>query len=524
MPTVIGFEDLSATVIPPFVARPGALIERKDIKRGVPPIDVLTSRFDIVANIGEQAKPPEFGQRSLDPYFDQQDATPFTFDLGIGERGYLANTISITMGDYGEDADNLSIQLFDDEWRLIGSNIGALAEGGTSFTSTSLTADSIEGKRIRYVRFIGGSAEFPNSVFYDNITIVYTPTAEDLNRNPYWGKNVGQAVAEQLLEDAFNGRGKHPLDEIAVSRIPNDSTTNLAKVDEILSNIGALVEQLKNFSRIAKIASPAIKIAIAAVQLTDTALELSKQTGESPFDKEILKAAGTRAVGNLVAPGLGDLVYDNYIEPQFAQPQVQRTRSFISQDPFQNQEFQVSQLPVAAHTATQNIGRRIQGSSKNNVLVGTLESDYLFGRDGNDTLRGQQGADVLIGGQGNDNLVGKDGADVLNGNGGRKFFVGEVDQLTGGEGVDIFVLGDPNRVYYSDRNRRTAGTKDYASIKDFSFSQDFIVLKGKIRDYIFRRDKIFLNDDRVRGLSRNDELIAQVRGATNLSPIDIMFV
>lgn len=181
----------------------------------------------------------------------------------------------------------------------------------------------------------------------------------------------------------------------------------------------------------------------------------------------------------------------------------------------------------------------IEGSTKNDKLSGrAIEvDDYLFGKAGNDILRGNDGYDVLIGDVGNDLLIGGKGSDVLNGSttnifssNATSFRVGEVDTLTGGKGVDFFVLGDHDRSYYNDKNKNTSGTKDYASITDFNLEQDLIILKGEFSNYILKQDvagtglSIFLNNDGVQGFSPNDELIAKVKGVTNLGPIDFMFV
>ncbi|MGI2905031.1 calcium-binding protein [Tolypothrix sp. VBCCA 56010] len=162
-------------------------------------------------------------------------------------------------------------------------------------------------------------------------------------------------------------------------------------------------------------------------------------------------------------------------------------------------------------------------------MEGTAEDDKLFGTASDDFLLGNEGWDVIIGDAGNDLLFGGAGSDVLNGYG-ASFVSGEVDVLIGEDGVDIFVLGDPYRSYYNDQNSSTSGTGDYALIADFNFNQDFMVLKGKFSDYIFRPNEnstglsIFLDNDGVVGYSFNDELIAKMDGVTSISPVDIMFV
>jgi hypothetical protein len=55
---------------------------------------------------------------------------------------------------------------------------------------------------------------------------------------------------------------------------------------------------------------------------------------------------------------------------------------------------------------------------------------------------------------------------------------GEVDNLTGGGGRDTFVLGDGDRVYYSNPNPATRDNSDYARIVNFNATQDVIQLNG----------------------------------------------
>ena len=87
-----------------------------------------------------------------------------------------------------------------------------------------------------------------------------------------------------------------------------------------------------------------------------------------------------------------------------------------------------------------------------------------------------------------------------------------------------------NVSYYDDQKATTSGTGDYALITDFDINQDFIVLKGDFSDYIFEANEagtgvsIFLDNDGKTGFSPTDELIAQVEGVTELSPIDLMFI
>jgi Ca2+-binding RTX toxin-like protein len=130
------------------------------------------------------------------------------------------------------------------------------------------------------------------------------------------------------------------------------------------------------------------------------------------------------------------------------------------------------------------------GGDGDDTLAAGLGQDRLFGGTGNDSLSGNDGNDTLTGGFGNDSLVGGTGNDTLIGveptvaGSGVGFGAGEVDRLRGDSGRDTFVLGDANRVYYSDGNPLTTGESDYALITDFNSSQDVIQLKGSAGLYL----------------------------------------
>ncbi|TVS02692.1 MAG: hypothetical protein EA407_08385 [Rhodobacteraceae bacterium] len=99
--------------------------------------------------------------------------------------------------------------------------------------------------------------------------------------------------------------------------------------------------------------------------------------------------------------------------------------------------------------------------SGDNHLIGGEGNDRLIGGSGNDTLEGGWGddlliagggANVLMGGAGDDTLVGAklddtgrdiSGANFLNGGAGDDLLItGQGDMLHGGEGADVFALGD----------------------------------------------------------------------------------
>ena len=131
--------------------------------------------------------------------------------------------------------------------------------------------------------------------------------------------------------------------------------------------------------------------------------------------------------------------------------------------------------------------------------VGTRENDDLIGTPGNDTLEGLRGDDDLFGGAGNDNLFGSrgddnlyggSGDDIVRGNRGDDFLTGvditaatpgfgEIDQLIGGFGSDVFFLGDTNGAYYTN----SSSVADYGVVIDFNAAEDLLVLHGSASDY-----------------------------------------
>jgi Ca2+-binding RTX toxin-like protein len=127
----------------------------------------------------------------------------------------------------------------------------------------------------------------------------------------------------------------------------------------------------------------------------------------------------------------------------------------------------------------------LNGGNNNDTLFGAAGNDVLDGGNNQDRLVGDDGEDLLLGGTDNDLLEGGIGNDTLNGTNPNDtaLQLAEQDTLIGGAGRDLFILGDRERIYYSDRNVRTEGSTDYALIKDFNSTQDIIQLKGDRSSY-----------------------------------------
>jgi Ca2+-binding RTX toxin-like protein len=77
-----------------------------------------------------------------------------------------------------------------------------------------------------------------------------------------------------------------------------------------------------------------------------------------------------------------------------------------------------------------------------NRIEGTSGNDRLTGTVGEDEIRGGRGNDTINGGGGDDRLLGEKGDDVLNGGAGNDRLKGSYgnDLLTGGSGGDRFVF------------------------------------------------------------------------------------
>ena len=84
----------------------------------------------------------------------------------------------------------------------------------------------------------------------------------------------------------------------------------------------------------------------------------------------------------------------------------------------------------------------ISGDAGNDTLFGSKDNDQLDGGTGNDSIPANLGDDVIRGGDGNDTLLGGKGNDQLFGDAGNDFLSGDrdIDTLTGGQGSDTFAL------------------------------------------------------------------------------------
>lgn len=108
--------------------------------------------------------------RSLDP-FASTAATPFVIDFP-----FAFSHVAVAMGDEDGDTDTLRLEAFSEpgaKGTLLGTATGILPGSTTPrFSREILLVGQLQSPpTIRSIRMIGGSAEFPNSVYYDALVL-----------------------------------------------------------------------------------------------------------------------------------------------------------------------------------------------------------------------------------------------------------------------------------------------------------------------------------------------------------------
>ena len=171
------FESSTATFIsPPQNSRPGALTSLAITNGGLTftLFRQNNERFDIVENTGNQAgKPNSYGVNSVDPFF------------APGTNGFIANfssplqSISLDFGDYGDDADTLTLNAFsgpNGTGTLLATANGSLpANNNFAFTTSTI---GVAANGIQSITLNGTSSFgtiFTNSVFFDNFRASLVP-------------------------------------------------------------------------------------------------------------------------------------------------------------------------------------------------------------------------------------------------------------------------------------------------------------------------------------------------------------
>lgn len=129
-----------------------------------------------------------------------------------------------------------------------------------------------------------------------------------------------------------------------------------------------------------------------------------------------------------------------------------------------------------------NIGQdTLSGHGGNDSLLGGRDRDWIEGQEANDFLAGNLGMDTIFGGSGNDSLFGGQEDDVLLGGEGSDTLSGDfgVDGLMGGTESDVFVLRADNTSSLADLSV-TAGNFDF--LIDFKPLEDRIALTGGLTE------------------------------------------
>jgi RTX calcium-binding nonapeptide repeat (4 copies) len=125
------------------------------------------------------------------------------------------------------------------------------------------------------------------------------------------------------------------------------------------------------------------------------------------------------------------------------------------------------------------------GGDGGDRMIGSDGNDALYGENGDDEMRGNKGDDLVVGGLGSDRVFGGDGMDTLVGAQPDTTQPGlaEIDELTGYQGADTFILGDALTVYYDDGDEGSSGWNDYGLVQSFNGGEDIIQLSGRASDY-----------------------------------------
>lgn len=205
---VFDFEGLTPTAFPRLGALTSLTMVSSDVTAT---ITRSGGSFDLMLNEGDQAKPPEFGRISLDTFADEYDDRPIVVNFSVPITSF-----SVSVGDYGEDPDDLIvIQAFQDidgRGPMRGSDSAILPTiGELVFNSRRLSISSPEG--FRSVVMIGGTVEFPHSVFYDQIEI--TPLATGMPDLAITGAQLVESGHVRFQYEVIGNPGPFPVALIA---------------------------------------------------------------------------------------------------------------------------------------------------------------------------------------------------------------------------------------------------------------------------------------------------------------------
>src|SRR5688572_15479160 len=165
------------------------------------------------------------------------------------------------------------------------------------------------------------------------------------------------------------------------------------------------------------------------------------------------------------------------------------------------------------------------GSSGDDILVGTTGSDNLSGGAGSDTLDGGAGSDRLNGGSGTDTLDGGSGSDVLNGDSGNDTLVynlsenlnGSKDVYTGGSGIDT-ILMQLSVTQWTDPAVRAQLQAYVAHLAAVKLNTQGEVSNGSASDFVFN----FTNGTSLTVQMMEKLVVAVQNGSGQYVPVDYL--
>lgn len=162
-----------------------------------------------------------------------------------------------------------------------------------------------------------------------------------------------------------------------------------------------------------------------------------------------------------------------------------------------------------------------QGYTGNDTILGGSANDNVYGGSGNDLLLGDTGNDFLVGDSGSDKLIGGSGNDILRGFSGG--YNQEIDTLSGGEGSDVFMLGDTSGVFYLGGRTKSSQDASYALITDWN-ATDYIQAYSSSRYQLVKNKNWFGSSANDTGIYVGNDLIGVIQDSTNISSKNFIFV
>ena len=180
-----------------------------------------------------------------------------------------------------------------------------------------------------------------------------------------------------------------------------------------------------------------------------------------------------------------------------------------------NEEYYASLYPEVGAAVAAGI---FKSPSTHFIRNGIFEDRVaLFsGTNGHDIVTGY-GSQSLIAGVALDTIANRGNPDVKP----TSFGLNEIDLLVGGPGVDNFLLSVEKSAVNPTAQRFYVGggNSDYAYIRNYDATKDYIQLAGTINDYVLTAGAFALTNNRASGVSistNTGDLVALVEGVQSL--------